>query len=52
MSEGPAGVIIGGWPYVIAAYSITAAALVVNFARLAKRERQQGSDHKESEPDV
>ena len=40
MSEGPAGVIVGGWPYVIAAYSITAAALALNIARLASRERK------------
>ncbi len=40
MSEGPAGVIIGGWPYVIAAYSITAVALAANITRLVRRERK------------
>ncbi len=40
MAEGPAGVIIGGWPYVITAYSITAVALALNIARLAARERK------------
>lgn len=45
MSEGPAGVIIGGWPFVIAAYSITAVALAANIARLARRERK--ADRKE-----
>ncbi len=40
VSEGPAGIIIGGWPYVIAAYSITAVVLAANIARLASRERK------------
>ena len=48
MSEGPTGVIIGGWPFVIAAYSITALALAANIARLASRERHADSK-KESE---
>lgn len=48
MSDGPSGVIIGGWPYVIAAYSITAAALALNIARLASRERK-AEKQKESE---
>lgn len=48
MSEGPAGIIIGGWPYVIAAYSITAIALAANIARLASRERKTDKE-KESD---
>lgn len=45
MSE---GIIIGGWPYVIAAYSITGLALAANIARLVSRERQT---NKKKEPD-
>ena len=48
MAEGPAGVIIGGWPYVIAAYSITALAIAANVARLAGRDRKA---NKEKESD-
>jgi hypothetical protein len=40
VSEESAGVIVGGWPYVIAAYSFTAAALAANIARLASRGRK------------
>lgn len=49
MPEGPAGVIVGGWPYVIAAYSITAVALAANLARLAKRERSSSPKKKETD---
>ncbi len=44
MSEGPEGVIVGGWPFVIAAYSITAAALALAMVRL--RIRETNADHK------
>lgn len=39
MSElaAPEGVIIGGWSYVIAAYTITAAALVLYIASVFRR---------------
>lgn len=49
MSEGPAGVIIGGWPYVIAAYSITAFALAANIFRLARAERKAGEKEEGSD---
>ena len=37
MSE---GVIVGGWPYVIAAYSITAAGLAIYLWSLRKRHQE------------
>lgn len=37
MSE---GIIVGGWPYVIAAYSITAAGLAAYFWSLRRRQKQ------------
>jgi len=44
----PEGVIVGGWGYVIAAYSITAAGLLVYtwslISRLRKLERDQGNE--------
>lgn len=33
----PEGVIVGGWPYVIAAYGITATVLVLYLVSLLKR---------------
>ena len=37
----PAGVIVGGWNFVIAAYSITAVGLVAYTWSLIRRTRQQ-----------
>jgi CcmD family protein len=34
------GVIVGGWPYVIAAYSITAVGLIAYFWSLRRRRNQ------------
>lgn len=44
MSDAPAGVIVGGWPFVIAAYSITAAALALTILRLAAHGRRAGKE--------
>jgi len=40
----PEGVIIGGWSYVIAAYSITAAGLAAYAWSLAHRSRRRPDD--------
>ena len=37
------GVIVGGWSYVIAAYGITAAGLLLYFSSLSKRRRDAES---------
>lgn len=37
----PAGVIVGGWNFVVAAYSITATGLVLYAWSLIRRTRQQ-----------
>ena len=44
MSDAPAGVIVGGWPFVIGAYSITAAALALTILRLAALGRKAGQE--------
>ncbi|MCP4204542.1 MAG: hypothetical protein GY769_21750 [bacterium] len=40
MPEAPEGVIIGGWPFVIAAYTITTIGLAAAIARLASWQRK------------
>ena len=45
----PEGVIVGGWSYVIAAYSISTLVLVVYTWSLLRRERREGQRSREDE---
>lgn len=46
MNEAPQGVIVGGWSYVIAAYSVTAVGLGLYMWSLGTRLRRlRGKDH-------
>lgn len=44
----PEGIIVGGWNFVIAAYSITAAGLVLYTWSLIRRTRQQAQKERKS----
>ncbi|MFQ5526289.1 MAG: hypothetical protein ACE5GX_08505 [Thermoanaerobaculia bacterium] len=49
MSEATEGVIVGGWPFVIAAYTITTLALAAAIARLATWERKIDKENSDGE---
>lgn len=49
MPEATEGVIVGGWPFVIAAYSITTLVLAAALVRLAVWEKKMNRGYKDGE---
>ena len=48
VDNGPAGVIVGGWNFVVAAYSITAAGLILyTWSLLRRMQSQRRQERKE-----